>query len=151
MVYWRIELSDRTSQYTLVCNTSGGVLDDLLVYRLRENDYMICVNASNVEKMVEQSKNNSHVHVGQQNGPAKKKAIPTEETTTEITGKGPGPESVPTVEAQKAATTLEPRRPPSYSSAINNCTYGGITINHVIGHCTTLYLTFTLFHAVLFD
>jgi aminomethyltransferase len=32
-------------RYGLMCNTDGGVLDDLLVYRLNEADFMLVVNA----------------------------------------------------------------------------------------------------------
>jgi aminomethyltransferase len=31
-------------------NNSGGIVDDLLVYQLREEEYMLVVNASNIEK-----------------------------------------------------------------------------------------------------
>ncbi|MTI61898.1 MAG: glycine cleavage system aminomethyltransferase GcvT [Firmicutes bacterium] len=36
--------------YTPLCNHHGGVLDDLLVYRLGENEFLLVVNASNTEK-----------------------------------------------------------------------------------------------------
>ncbi|AZO93583.1 glycine cleavage system aminomethyltransferase GcvT [Halocella sp. SP3-1] len=36
--------------YTPLCNHHGGVLDDLLVYRLGENEFLLVVNASNIEK-----------------------------------------------------------------------------------------------------
>lgn len=39
-------------RYSLVCNESGGVLDDVLVYRLHDR-YMLVVNASNRTKIVE--------------------------------------------------------------------------------------------------
>jgi len=35
--------------YTVMCNEAGGILDDLLVYRLLEDAYMLVVNASNIE------------------------------------------------------------------------------------------------------
>ena len=38
-------------RYALVCNESGGILDDVLVYRF-ESFYMLVVNASNREKIV---------------------------------------------------------------------------------------------------
>ena len=38
-------------RYALVCNESGGILDDVLVYRFDEF-YMLVVNASNREKIV---------------------------------------------------------------------------------------------------
>jgi aminomethyltransferase len=37
-------------QYSCLPNASGGIIDDLLVYRLQENSYMLVVNASNIEK-----------------------------------------------------------------------------------------------------
>lgn len=36
--------------YSVMCYENGGVVDDLLVYKLAEQDYLICVNASNEEK-----------------------------------------------------------------------------------------------------
>jgi aminomethyltransferase len=35
------------AKYSLICSDDGGVLDDLVVYRLGENDYMVVANASN--------------------------------------------------------------------------------------------------------
>lgn len=36
-------------QYTLMCNERGGVVDDLYVYRLAEQDYLLIINASRIE------------------------------------------------------------------------------------------------------
>ena len=38
------------AQYNLLLNERGGVVDDVIVYRLQENIFFICVNASNTEK-----------------------------------------------------------------------------------------------------
>ena len=35
-------------QYTLMCNPRGGVVDDLYVYRLEEEEYLLIVNASRI-------------------------------------------------------------------------------------------------------
>ena len=43
-------LSDGRVLYTLFCNETGGIVDDLLVYRHADNRYMLVVNASNIEK-----------------------------------------------------------------------------------------------------
>ncbi|WP_410512557.1 glycine cleavage system aminomethyltransferase GcvT [Paenibacillus sp. BR2-3] len=43
-------LTDGGAQYTLMCYPDGGVVDDLLVYRLGEGRYMLVVNASNIDK-----------------------------------------------------------------------------------------------------
>ena len=37
-------------QYSSILNRSGGIIDDLLVYDIGENKYMLVVNASNMEK-----------------------------------------------------------------------------------------------------
>ncbi len=39
-------------RYSLVCNRAGGILDDVLIYRLGDGTYMLVVNASNREKIV---------------------------------------------------------------------------------------------------
>ncbi len=38
------------AQYTLMCDPAGGIIDDLIVYRLDREDYMLVVNASNTDK-----------------------------------------------------------------------------------------------------
>lgn len=43
-------LSVGQAQYSCLPNEEGGIVDDLLVYRLEENKYMLVVNASNIEK-----------------------------------------------------------------------------------------------------
>ena len=43
----RLEIGE--AQYTLMCNENGGVIDDLIVYRLESDLYMLVVNASNTE------------------------------------------------------------------------------------------------------
>ena len=37
-------------QYSCMLNDKGGIVDDLLVYRLADKEYMLVVNASNIEK-----------------------------------------------------------------------------------------------------
>lgn len=43
-------LADSQAQYTLMCYENGGVVDDLLVYRLSADQFMLVVNASNIDK-----------------------------------------------------------------------------------------------------
>ena len=43
-------LHDGRALYTVMCRPDGGIIDDLLVYRLREDAYMLVINASNIEK-----------------------------------------------------------------------------------------------------
>lgn len=46
------------AQYNAMCYENGGVVDDLLVYRLSESQYLLCVNAANIEKDFEWMKTN---------------------------------------------------------------------------------------------
>jgi len=38
------------SQYTVIQNENGGAIDDSYLYKINENDYILVVNASNIEK-----------------------------------------------------------------------------------------------------
>lgn len=44
------KLYDGKVQYACLPNEQGGIVDDLLVYRMDEKTYMLVVNASNIEK-----------------------------------------------------------------------------------------------------
>lgn len=43
-------LNDGQGQYTLLLNESGGVIDDLIIYRVQANSYFLVVNASKIEE-----------------------------------------------------------------------------------------------------
>jgi aminomethyltransferase len=42
-------LPEGRAQYTIMCAEDGGTIDDLIVYRLGAERFMLCVNASNIE------------------------------------------------------------------------------------------------------
>jgi len=44
------KMSDGSVLYSLMCYETGGVVDDLLVYRFSDSHYFLCVNASNSDK-----------------------------------------------------------------------------------------------------
>lgn len=44
------KLVDGQAQYTCLPNEQWGIVDDLIVYKIKEHDYFIVVNASNIEK-----------------------------------------------------------------------------------------------------
>lgn len=44
------KLTPGKAQYSAMCYEDGGIVDDLLVYMLTENSYMIVVNAANIDK-----------------------------------------------------------------------------------------------------
>lgn len=39
-----------SSQYTALCNEKGGIIDDLIIYRIFDQTYLLCVNAANIAK-----------------------------------------------------------------------------------------------------
>jgi aminomethyltransferase len=43
-------LVDGKAQYSCLPNATGGVVDDLLIYKISDVEYMLVVNASNIEK-----------------------------------------------------------------------------------------------------
>lgn len=46
-------MQDGDCRYSPMCNAEGGVVDDLIVYRLSETSYLLVVNASNKQKDVD--------------------------------------------------------------------------------------------------
>jgi len=44
------KLTNGKAQYSCLPNHDGGIVDDLLVYKLADEDYLLVVNASNIEK-----------------------------------------------------------------------------------------------------
>ncbi len=45
-----LRIADGQAQYSPMCYPDGGIVDDLIVYRIAEDDVLICVNASNRDK-----------------------------------------------------------------------------------------------------
>lgn len=46
-------LKEGQAQYSLMCCPDGGVVDDLLVYKCSADEFMLVINASNIEKDLE--------------------------------------------------------------------------------------------------
>lgn len=46
------KLSVNQAQYTIMCYENGGTVDDLLVYKKSDEDFLLVINASNIEKDV---------------------------------------------------------------------------------------------------
>ena len=44
------KLVDGKAQYSCLPNNEGGIVDDLIVYKITDNHYMLVVNASNIDK-----------------------------------------------------------------------------------------------------
>ena len=47
------KLKDGQAQYTAMCYENGGTVDDLLIYKRGDNNYLLVVNASNIDKDLE--------------------------------------------------------------------------------------------------
>ncbi|GAA3644639.1 glycine cleavage system aminomethyltransferase GcvT [Streptomyces chitinivorans] len=41
------------ARYTMICDESGGILDDLIVYRLGDEEYLVVANASNAQVVLD--------------------------------------------------------------------------------------------------
>jgi aminomethyltransferase len=46
------KVSVRSSQYSMVCKPNGGIQDDIFIYHVKPYEFLVCVNASNREKIV---------------------------------------------------------------------------------------------------
>jgi len=44
------KLIDGQAQYSCLPNETGGIVDDLIVYKIKDDNYLLVVNASNIEK-----------------------------------------------------------------------------------------------------
>lgn len=44
------KLQTNQLQYTAMCNERGGTIDDLIIYKRKEDNYLLVVNAANIEK-----------------------------------------------------------------------------------------------------
>ncbi len=50
-------------QYSAMCYENGGIVDDLLVYKISDEEFMLVINASNIEKDFLWMKDNNHFDV----------------------------------------------------------------------------------------
>lgn len=44
------KLTDGKAQYSCLPNDNGGIVDDLIIYKIKDNQYLLVVNASNIDK-----------------------------------------------------------------------------------------------------
>ena len=45
------DLKKGQARYGFFCNNEGGVIDDVIIYKLNDLRFFVCVNASNVENV----------------------------------------------------------------------------------------------------
>ncbi|MCG8419710.1 MAG: glycine cleavage system aminomethyltransferase GcvT [Proteobacteria bacterium] len=58
------KMRDGSALYTVMCNASGGIVDDCIVYRRAADDYMIVLNASNIAKDLAWIRDNTESRYG---------------------------------------------------------------------------------------
>ncbi len=73
-------IGDSQAQYSLLCRPDGTVVDDILIYRLKEDHFLLVVNAVNTEKVYEWLKDNIKDDVTVEN---------TSDSTAQIALQGP--------------------------------------------------------------
>ncbi|SDH98899.1 aminomethyltransferase [Alteribacillus persepolensis] len=73
------------AQYTAMCYPDGGTVDDLVIYRLEEEAYLLVLNAANIEKDVDWIKKNAKGEVDIEN---------VSDETALIAIQGPNAESI---------------------------------------------------------
>jgi aminomethyltransferase len=56
------KLYDGRAMYTVMCNDEGGIVDDLLVYRLATDRFLLVVNAANIDKDFAWASQHNHVN-----------------------------------------------------------------------------------------
>ena len=55
------------AQYSSLPNNEGGIVDDLIVYRIKDDQYLLVVNASNIDKDWEWISSHNDMHVEMRN------------------------------------------------------------------------------------
>ena len=90
------------AHYSMVCNPAGGIKDDIFVYRLADARFLLCVNASNRDKIVSwlfQRAPQGDVRLGDES-----------DELAQIALQGPRSPEVLRAVAPRGADTLKPRQ-----------------------------------------
>ncbi len=104
-------MTDGRVRYSPMCNLDGGVIDDLLIYRMGQNKYMVVVNASNREKDVEWMKSHLFGEVD---------LADVSDSIAQIALQGPNSKTI------LAKLTAEISIPEKYYTFIDNCEVAGV-------------------------
>ena len=92
------------AQYSMICNPDGGVKDDIFVYRLGAEEFLLCVNASNLDKISswlfqQQGEEQGELHIVDQSDDLAQLAL-----------QGPASKSLLQVHVQSSLDELKSRR-----------------------------------------
>jgi len=107
-------LKNGGGQYTAILNSNGGMIDDLIIYKLAGDEFFICVNASNREKDYGWIKKNSetfNVTVADESDKWAQIAIQ-------------GPNSGPVTSSLLSATEAEALKNLAYTNIMNITLFG---------------------------
>ncbi|MXX10313.1 MAG: glycine cleavage system aminomethyltransferase GcvT [Nitrospira sp. SB0677_bin_15] len=92
------------AQYSMICNPDGGVKDDIFVYRLGAEEFLLCVNASNLDKI----RRWLFQQQGQQQGEVR--IVDQSETMAQLALQGPASKPLLQAHVQSSLDELKPRR-----------------------------------------
>lgn len=92
------------AQYSMICNHDGGVKDDIFVYRLGAEEFLLCVNASNLDKI------RSWLFQQQGDERAEARIVDQSEDVAQLALQGPASKSLLQEHAQSSLDELKPRR-----------------------------------------
>ena len=92
------------AQYSMICNPDGGVKDDIFVYRLGAEEFLLCVNASNLDKIRD--------WLFQQQGDEQEelRIVDQSEDLAQLALQGPASKSLLQAHVQSSLDELKPRR-----------------------------------------
>ena len=92
------------AQYSMICNPDGGVKDDIFVYRLGAEEFLLCVNASNLDKV--------RSWLFEQHGEERVelRIVDQSEDMAQLALQGPASKPLLQAHAQSSLDELKPRR-----------------------------------------
>lgn len=92
------------AQYSMVCNPDGGVKDDIFIYRLGADAFLLCVNASNLDKI------RSWLFQQQVEEQGEVRIVDQSEDMTQLALQGPASKPLLQAHVQSSLDELKPRR-----------------------------------------
>ena len=92
------------AQYSMICNPDGGVKDDVFVYRLGADEFLLCVNASNLDKI------RSWLFQQQGDKQEELRIVDQSEDLAQLALQGPASKPLLQAHVQSSLDELKPRR-----------------------------------------
>ena len=94
------------AQYSMICNHDGGVKDDIFIYRLGAKEFLLCVNASNLDKI----RSWLFQQQGDERGDEDVRIVDQSEAMAQLALQGPASKSLLQAHVQSSLDALKPRR-----------------------------------------